>query len=48
MGMTPSNNPGTERKILPCMVGDSLVLPYMIIGQPHCSWNTIPGHGNTV
>ena len=38
MGITPSNNPGTEREILSCMVGDSLVLPYMVMGNP-------TGHG---
>ena len=38
MGITPSNNPGTERELLPYMVGNSLALPYMVIGQP-------PGHG---
>ena len=30
------------------MVGNSPALPCMVIGQPHWSWNTIPGHGNTV
>ena len=34
VGITPSNNPGTEREILPHMVGNSLALPYMDIGQP--------------
>ena len=48
VGITPSNNPGTERKILPYMVGNSPTLSYMIIGQPHWSWNTIPGHEYTV
>ena len=48
VGINPSNNPGTEREILPCMVRDPLMLPYMVIGQPHWSWNTIPGQGNTV
>ena len=32
VGITHSNNPGTEREILPCIIGDSLVLPYMVIG----------------
>ena len=27
---------------------NSPVLPYMVIGQPHWSWNRIPGQGNTV
>ena len=44
----PSNNPGTERESLPYMVGNSPELPYMVIGQPPWSWNTIPGQGNTV
>ena len=48
VGITPSNNPGTEREIIPYMIGDSLALPYMVIGQLHWSWNTIPGYGNTV
>ena len=48
VGITPSNNPGTEREILPSMVGNSPAFPCMVIGQPHWSWNTIPGHGNTV
>ena len=43
VGITPSNNPGTEREILPCMVRDS---PY--VGKIHWSLNTIPGQGNTV
>ena len=38
VGITPSNNPGTERESLPYMVGNSPMLPYMVIGQP-------PGHG---
>ena len=38
VGITPSNNPGTEKEILPYMVGDSPALPYMVFGQP-------PGHG---
>ena len=48
VGITPSNNPGTEREIIPYMIGDSLALPYMVIGQLHWSWNTIPGCENTV
>ena len=48
MGITPSNNPGTEREILPYMVLKTPALSYIVIGQPHWSWNTIPGHGNTV
>ena len=32
VGIAPSNNPGTEREILPCMVGNSLALPYMVTG----------------
>ena len=32
VGITCSNNPGTEREILPCMVGNSPALPYMVIG----------------
>ena len=36
VGIAPSNNPGAEREILPYMVGNSLVLPYM--GNP-------TGHG---
>ena len=48
VGITPSNNPGTEREILPCREGIPLTLPYMVIEQPHWSWNTILGHGNTV
>ena len=48
VGITPRNNPGTEREILPYMVWNSPALPYMVIGQPHWSWNTIPGQGNTV
>ena len=31
VGIAPSNNLGTEREILPCIVGNSLVLPYMVI-----------------
>ena len=34
MGITPSNYPGTEREILPYMVGNSLSLPYMVMGNP--------------
>ena len=48
VGITPSNNQGTEREILPYMVRDSLMLPYMVTGYPHWSWNTIPEQGNTV
>ena len=32
VGIAPCNNPGTEREILPYMVGDSLALLYMVIG----------------
>ena len=32
VGITPSNNPGTERGLLPYMVGNSLVLPWMVMG----------------
>ena len=32
LGIDPSNNPGTEREILPYMVGNSLALPYMVMG----------------
>ena len=32
VGIAPSNNPGTEREILPHMAENSLVLPYMVIG----------------
>ena len=48
VGITPSNNPGTEREILPYMVRDS---PYVAL---YGHWatplvmNTIPGQGNTV
>ena len=28
VGIAPSNNPGTEMEILPCMIGNSLTLPY--------------------
>ena len=38
VGITSSNNPGTKREILPYMVGDSLTLPYMVMGNP-------TGHG---
>ena len=38
VGITPSNNPGTERELLPYMVGNSPVLPYMVRGNP-------TGHG---
>ena len=31
VGIAPSNNPSTERAILADMVGDSLVLPDMVI-----------------
>ena len=48
VGIIPSNNPGTERELLPYMVGNSQVLPYMVIGQPYWTWNMIPGQGNTV
>ena len=34
MGITPSNNPGTERELLPYMVGNSPALPYMVMGNP--------------
>ena len=34
VGITPSNNPGTEREILPYMVENSLALPYMVMGNP--------------
>ena len=43
-----TNNPGTEREILPYMVRDS---PYIALyghWVTHWSWNTIPGQGNTV
>ena len=36
--ITPSNNPGTERELLPYMVGNSPALPYMVMGNP-------TGHG---
>ena len=36
--ITPSNNPGTERELLPYMIGNSPVLPYMVKGNP-------TGHG---
>ena len=32
VGIAPSINPGTEREILPYMVGNSLALPYVVIG----------------
>ena len=32
VGIAPSNNPGTEREILPSMVGNSLVLHDMVTG----------------
>ena len=38
VGITPSNNPGAQREILPYMAGDSLALHYMVIGNP-------TGHG---
>ena len=38
VGISPSNNPGTKREILPNKVGNSLVLPYMVMGNP-------TGHG---
>ena len=38
VGITPINNPGTGREILPHMVGNSPVLPYMLICNP-------TGHG---
>ena len=41
VGISPSNNPGTEREILQHMVGNSPALSYLVMG-------TIPGHGNTV
>ena len=34
VGITPSNNPGTERELLPYMVGNSPALPYMVMGNP--------------
>ena len=34
VGITPSSNPGTEREILLYMVGNSIELPYMVIGNP--------------
>ena len=36
--ITPCNNRSAEREILPYMVGNSPVLSYMVIGQPHWSW----------
>ena len=38
MGITPSNNPGTERELLPYMVGNSPALPHMVMDNP-------TGHG---
>ena len=38
VGITPSNNPGTERELLPYLLGNSLALPYMVMGNP-------TGHG---
>ena len=38
VGISPSKNPGTEREILLCMVGNSPALPYMVMGNP-------TGHG---
>ena len=38
VGITPSNNPGTEREILPYMVWNSPALPYWSLGNP-------TGHG---
>ena len=38
VGITPSNNPDTERELLPYMVGNSLALPNMVMGNP-------TGHG---
>ena len=38
VGISPSNNPGTERELLPYMVGNSPALPYMVMGNP-------TGHG---
>ena len=32
VGIAPGNNPGTEREILPYMVGHSLALPCMVTG----------------
>ena len=32
VGIAPSNNPGTEREILPYVIGNSLELPDMVIG----------------
>ena len=34
VGIAPSNNLGTKREISPYMVGDSLVLPYLVLGNP--------------
>ena len=38
MGITPSNNPGTEMELLPYMAGNSPALPYLVMGNP-------TGHG---
>ena len=38
VGISPSNNLGTEREILPHMVWNSPPLPYMVMGNP-------TGHG---
>ena len=38
MGITPGNNPGTERELLPRMEENSSELPYMVLGNP-------TGHG---
>ena len=32
--ITPSNNPGTERELLPYMVGNSQALPYIVMDNP--------------
>ena len=34
MGITHTNNPGTEREIVPYMVGNSLSISHMVIGNP--------------
>ena len=36
--ITPSNNRGTERELLPYIAGNSPALPYMVMGNP-------TGHG---
>ena len=45
MGITPSNSPGTKGTYFLLWKRDFLVLPYMVIGIPHWSWNTIPWQG---